>query len=176
MPHTGMIPRLMGTNFASLHPHVQAVHGGNSRRWVGRATVQRGSHGLLRLAAVMAGLPASQHNVPTSVTIMANEGSETWTRHFGSAVPMRSTLRAKDGLLAEQLGAVTMQFQIAAHEGGMTWELRRITYLAIPLPRRCFNVQVRADSTGSAYRFFVAVRLMGLGELIRYEGELDVTD
>ncbi len=110
------------------------------------------------------------------VTIEARDGHEVWTRKFGTAAPMRSVLRAQGGQLVEQLGPVTMQFQIMARDGGMQWELRRISFLGVPLPRRCFHVQAGAEPGGHGYRFLVAVRVTGMGELIRYEGELGVPD
>jgi hypothetical protein len=87
---------------------------------------------------------------------------------------MRSTLSARHGLLAETLGPVTLQFRIIVRDGGMHWALHRIALLGVPLPRRCFRVQASAGSSGTAYRFLVAVDVRGLGELIRYEGELHV--
>jgi Domain of unknown function (DUF4166) len=175
MRDAALFPGLMGKDFASLHPHVQAVHDGAGGRWSGRATVQRGTHLLLRLAALVARLPSSQRDAPTVVTIEAQPGCEVWTRKFGSAAPMRSTLCKRGGLLEEQLGLVTMQFRIVARDTGMSWELQRIAFLGLPLPLRLFKVQARAQSGERGYRFLVAASVVGLGELIRYEGELDVT-
>ncbi len=174
MRHAALFPGLMGEGYATLHRHVQAVHGGAGGRWVGRATVQRGTHPLLRFAALVARLPSSQRDAPTVVTIDAQPGREVWTRKFGSAGPMRSTLRDREGLLEEQLGLVTMRFRILARDAGMSWELHRIAFLGLPLPLRLFSVQAGAQSDGHGYRFLVAASVVGLGELIRYEGRLDV--
>jgi Domain of unknown function (DUF4166) len=174
MRHAALFPGLMGKHFTSLHPHVKAVHDGAGGRWSGRANVQRGTHLLLRLAALVARLPSSQRDAPTVVTIEPQDGCEVWTRKFGTAAPMRSTLRERGGLLEEQLGLVTMRFRILARDAGMSWELQRIAFLGLPLPLRLFKVQAGAQSSGHAYRFLVAASVVGLGELIRYEGELDV--
>jgi hypothetical protein len=174
MHQSALFPGLMREDFAQLDPQVQAVHGGASGLWTGRASVQRGSRVLLRLAATIAGLPTSQRDVLTRVAIEAGEGREVWTRCFGDASPMRSTLSAAAGLLREQLGPVTMQFRIVAAQGSMNWELQRIAFFGLPLPRNCFRVQARAGSTSRGYHFFVAVQVPGIGELIRYEGDLDV--
>ena len=169
-----LFPALLGEGFSSLHPNVRAVHDGQSRRWTGRASVQRGSHWLARIAATVARLPSTQHHVPVIVTIEARDGQEVWTRYFGGAAPMRSTLFNNRGLLAERMGPATLEFQVNVRDGGMSWYLRRIAFLGMPLPRGLFQVQARVDSTGTRYRFFVAVGLTGTGEMIRYEGELDV--
>jgi hypothetical protein len=174
MSRTALFPGLMRGDFAALHSQVQAVHSGTGGRWQGRASVQRGTHVLLRIAAAVAGLPISQRDAATVVTIEAIGDREIWTRQFGTAAPMRSTLSARSGLLVEQLGLITMQFQIVARDGGMIWDLRHIAFLGIPLPRRCLQVQAGAEPGGAGYRFFVAVRVPGLGDLISYEGELDV--
>jgi hypothetical protein len=173
MMRRSLFAGLLGEGFASLHPHVRAVHSGQSRRWTGSASVQRGSHPLARVAAAIAGLPETQHQKPVAVTIEACDGREVWTRRFGDAAPMRSTLFDNGGSLVERMGPVALQFQVNVREGGMSWYLRRIAFLGLPLPRRLFNVQARVDA-GAGYRFFVAVGLAGVGEMIRYEGELDV--
>ncbi len=175
MRHVALFPGLMGTDFASLHPQVQAVHGGAGGSWTGRANVQRGTHLLLRLAALVARLPTSQRDAPVMVTIEVQPECEVWTRKFGTAAPMRSRLCNVGGLLREKLGLVTMQFRILARESGMDWELQRIAFLGVPLPLRLFKVQAGAQAVDHGYRFLVAAHVVGLGELIRYEGELDAS-
>jgi hypothetical protein len=166
-----LFPRLLGEGFASLHPQVRMVHSGQSRRWTGLASVQRGSHLLARIATAMAGLPSTQHQKPVTVSIEASNGREVWTRHFGDGAPMRSTLFDRGGVLVESMGALTLEFQVNVQDGGMSWYLRRVALLGIPMPHGLFQVQARVDG-GKSYRFFVAVALAGIGELIRYEGEL----
>jgi hypothetical protein len=68
-----------------------------------------------------------------------------------------------------------MQFRIVAIQGAMHWKLQRIAFLGLPLPRSCFQVQARAGATARGYHFFVAVAVLGLGELVCYEGDLDVS-
>jgi hypothetical protein len=169
-----LFPGLLGEGFASLHPHLKAVHGGQSRRWAGKASVRCGSRLLARVAAKIARLPSSQCDVPTVVSIEARAGQEVWTRHFGNAAPMRSTLSNREGWLVERLGPVALEFQVNVQGTRMHWYLQHVAFLGLPLPRRLFSVQACADSTGMSYRFLVDVRMAGIGELIRYEGELDV--
>jgi hypothetical protein len=139
------------------------------------AAAVAGSAGwLTRVVALAARLPSSQRDVPAEVTIEALDGREVWTRHFGDAVPMRSTLYARDGLLVEQLGLATMHFRIVARDGGMNWQLLRISACGLPLPRRWFEVYARSEWCERGYRFSVAVRVVGVGELICYDGQLQV--
>ena len=169
-----LFPGLLGEGFAALHPQVRIVHSGQSRRWTGIASVQRGSHPLARIAAKVAGLPPTQHQKPMTVTIEARNGREIWTRHFGDAAPMRSTLFDRGGLLVERMGSLSLEFQVNVRDAGMSWYLRRVTFLGITFPHRLFQVQARVDAA-TGYRFFVSVGLAGMGELIRYEGALDAS-
>jgi hypothetical protein len=173
MTRRALFPGLLGEGFSSLHPHLRTVHGGQSGRWTGRASVHRGSNPLARVAASVARLPSTQLDEPVTVTIDAHDGREVWTRHFGAAAPMRSTLHCTHGLLVERMGLLSLHFQVNVRNGGMSWYLRRAAFLGLPLPRRLFKVQAQVDA-GAGYRFFVAVGIAGIGEMIRYEGELDV--
>ena len=173
MMRRALFPDLLGEGFSSLHPHVRAVHAGESRRWTGQASVRRGTHPLARIAARVARLPDSQQG-PVVVTIEARNGHEVWTRYFGNAAPMQSTLSFRLGCLVERMGPLALQFQVNVQNGGMSWYLQRIRLLGLPLARRLFRVTAQVSSTGLRYRFFVAVGLAGIGELICYEGELDV--
>jgi hypothetical protein len=174
MTRRGLFPGLLAEGFSSLHPHLRTVHSGQSGRWTGRASVHRGSQPLARIAATVARLPRNQINEPVTVTIDVCDGKEIWTRHFGGASPMRSTLHRRRGLLVERMGLLSLHFQVNVRNGGMSWHLRRAAFLGLPLPRRLFQVQAQVDA-GMGYRFFVAVGLAGIGEMIRYEGELDVS-
>jgi hypothetical protein len=128
----------------------------------------------MRMAATLARLPTSVSNVPTRVEIEVSDTRESWTRYFGDARPMRSELSASGGLLVERLGLITMRFRILARDGGMNWELLRIAFLGVSLPRRWFQVHARSECCERGYRFAVAASLVGIGELIRYEGQLQV--
>lgn len=169
-----LIPGLLGEGFSSLHASVRAVHGGQGKVWRGRASVRRGNSLFAQFAALVARLPPTQHDVPVIVNIEVQEGREVWTRHFGKSAPMQSVLCNRNGLLEERMGPAALQFQVNVRDGGMDWYLRSISVLGFALPLRLFQVQVRADAD-PAYRFFVSVGLTGVGELIRYEGHLDVT-
>jgi hypothetical protein len=172
MNRTALFPRLLGEKFTSLEERVQAVHGGGAGRWQGIASVQRGSIWLMRVAAAIARLPTSVRDVPTTVHIDVQGEREVWTRCFGDARPMRSVLSAHRGLLVERLGLIAMTFRVVTRDGGINWELLRIAFLGVPLPRRWFQVHARSEYCERGYRFSVAARVVGVGELIRYDGQL----
>ena len=87
---------------------------------------------------------------------------------------MRSSLRARDGLLEERLGWLKVRFRLHARQGGVHWQLVRLSLGPIPLPARLFAVTAQSLPGPSGYRFVVAARIAGIGELIRYDGDLEM--
>jgi Domain of unknown function (DUF4166) len=174
MRDIALFPGLLGDEFSALDPSVRALHAGSSGRWLGTATVHRGKHPLLRVAGFFARLPTAQRDVPTVVEIEAYQGREVWTRQFGTSPAMRSTLRAKDKRLVEQMGLLTLRFRVLTQAGAMVWNMERIAFLGIGLPQQWFRVMAGATPVAGNYRFDVSVDIVGLGELIRYEGLLEV--
>jgi hypothetical protein len=120
--------------------------------------------------AGIAQLPRSVRDAPTTVRIEVHGNREVWTRWFGDTRPMRSRLSASDGLLVERLGPVTLRFRLAVVERGVDWDFHSVRLVGVPLPRRWFLVQARSADSERGYHFVVAVRLVGVGELIRYDG------
>jgi hypothetical protein len=174
MMPAALFPSLMGDSFASLDEGVRAVHGGQGRTWSGTASVERGRGVFVPLLARMAGLPPTQRRVRVQVEIHSSATGEEWARNFGDAPVMRSSLRARDGLLEERLGWVVLRFRLHAQQGGVHWQLVRLSLGPIPLPVRLFAVTAQSLPGPSGYRFVVAAHIAGIGELIRYDGDLEV--
>ena len=173
MAGAGLMPALLGGQWQTLEPAVLAVHGGGSRRLGGTATVERGRSIMARLMCAVASLPRDQVEGPVMVAIEASADSERWTRRFGRSAPMRSTLCAREGLLVERLGPVTLRFALVARDGGIDWDLKGVAVLGCPLPLKLFQVVSRSGASGGRYRFEVRAALAGVGPVIRYQGELD---
>jgi len=87
---------------------------------------------------------------------------------------MRSTLRERDGALAEKLGPVEMTFRLNSRDSGIDWFLIRVTACGVALPRRWFTISAHSGARADRYTFTVDVALLWVGKIIRYEGELDV--
>jgi hypothetical protein len=171
---SGLFPTLLGHDFDALHESVRRAHNGQALTLRGTATIARGPSLLARLLCRLASLPHDQLREPLTVTIEVLTDAERWTRHFGRSSAMRSTLRVRDGLLVESLGLTTMHFRLTARDGGIDWTLVRIAGLGIALPRQLFRIVTRSGVTNDRYAFQVTAALIGIGELIRYEGELDL--
>lgn len=129
------------------------------------------ARGLCTLAA----LPRSSPKVAVEVQISANGRTERWTRYFGDYRPMRSTLSARAGHLIEQLGPARFAFRLRERDGGIEWSPAQVSALGIPLPLSWFTVNAYSGAKDDRYIFVVEVAISGVGRIIRYEGDLDVT-
>ncbi|HVJ61217.1 MAG TPA: laccase domain-containing protein, partial [Tahibacter sp.] len=170
-----LFPRLLGAAFARLPPRVRSLHLAEGlRRYRGAATITRGTGLLSRLCGWATGLPSALTDAPLDVDISAQPDGETWTRRFGR-YPMTSRLWAHAGLLSERLGLVTFRFALAVEYGVLTWRVRRVGALGVPLPAAWFaGVYAREFEQDGRYRFEVAAALPLAGELVHYAGWLDV--
>jgi Domain of unknown function (DUF4166) len=171
----GLFPSLLGETFNRLDAPVRAVHGGRSRRLRGTATVARGQSFLARLLCTIASLPRSSDRMALEVQITAEGHTEQWTRYFGDSRPMDSRLLGKRGLLTERIGPAVLVFRLGQREGGIEWSFVKIFALGIALPKRWFSVAAFSGARADRYTFSVEVALIGVGRVIRYDGELDVS-
>jgi hypothetical protein len=171
----GLFPSLLGETFQRLDAPVRAVHGGSSRRLRGTATVERGHSLFARILCAMASLPRSADRVPIEVQINTDSQGERWTRFFGDCRPMQSRLHGNRDLLVERLGPAVFVFRLREHGGGIAWSLIQISALSIQLPIRWFTVSAFSGAHAGRYTFTVDAALRGVGRIIRYDGELDVS-
>jgi hypothetical protein len=161
--------------FSTLPARVQALHRAiGTRIYRGEADVQRGTGLLSRLCGWVTAQPPAAMHVSLQVAISATESGECWTRDFAGH-PMRSTMWASDGLLCERLGLVTFAFALVAADGVLTWQVRRVRALGVPLPARWFDgVRARESEVAGRYHFDVEASLPLAGMLVHYRGWLDV--
>jgi hypothetical protein len=166
--------RLVGDAFEQLPATVQRLHRATGdRAYLGEVQVERGSGPLSRLCGWATRLPpAGQASI--RVRIASTPGREVWSRHVAGHV-MTSSLRAHHGLLEERLGLVTFGFELSATGDGLSWTVRRVRALGVPLPARLFRrVQARESERGGRYAFHVVAALPIAGLLVDYRGLLDV--
>ncbi len=173
-----LFPTLLGERFDTLAPTVKLAHGGHSVRLLGRSNITRGSGLLSRFCAFFAHLPPAQTDVEIEVAIhVANDGSESWKRRFGSALMPAVLSIAPNGLLRERLGAVRFDFRLTPDANGFRWYVERFAAFGIPLPARWFRgVHAYSYSDAKNYRFLVHAELPIAGLLVRYEGWLTPAD
>jgi hypothetical protein len=140
-----------------------------SGRFSGRAVVT--SH--RPLIARLMGLPQRSGEFDVHVDVERDGDAEVWTRHFPPR-PMRSRLQADGGWLVERLGVVTLRFALTASAEALDWHCVDVRWLGLPLPARWFRVVARESARDGKYRFVAGASLPLLGELVHYEGWLDV--
>jgi hypothetical protein len=90
------------------------------------------------------------------------------------ALPMRSRLWSRGGLLEERLGPAVVGFAVRESDGAMLWQAVRMHVMGVPLPRAAFDLGARVHGTDGVYHFEIVARLWGVGTLISYAGVLHV--
>ncbi len=165
---------LIGADFASLPPAVQAVHGGlGPLTMTGRADIELAPGLIAHWATALVGLPAAGRDVPVTITFDRRADAEIWDRRF-AARRYRSRVTAGQRLLVERLGPFDNLFRLRATPAGLRWHLVGFRLLGIGLPDflrpRCDACEY-ADGEGR-FVFDIAMDLPGVGRIIRYCGWL----
>jgi hypothetical protein len=165
--------RVLGGSFERLPPLVQHVHDARpTKKLVGRADVERGSHWLVSVLAPIASLPPTAKDISLTVSIDAGDSTETWSRNFSGHV-MRSRLWAKGDLLAERLGPITLLFALSVDQARLEWRVAGARYLGVPLPSGWFaGASASEQVVDGRYTFDVRATLPLVGLLVRYRGWL----
>ena len=167
---------LLCSEWHLLAAPIRAVHERRPVALVGRATVVRGWGWLARLFAWVSGLPEEQHNGPVRVVLeQMHGGKERWTRTFGAARPMRSSLRRCGDCLEERIGASTLRFKFSVEGGSIRWTAVAGRTLGLPWPRSWLKgIDAYESHRGNRYYFNVRAALPGVGLIVHYVGELDL--
>ena len=153
---------------------LQRFHADVGRRTVcGQATVTTGGkfgRALLRLL----GLHLRDGKQALDVTFMLDGSGAIWDRQFGTGRFISRIEADGVGFLVETFGPFTLRFQMTPDGDAISWTLQRaeVFGLAIPsflAPSISAREWLAADN---AYAMSVAVALPLLGLVLRYEGEL----
>ncbi len=167
----------LSESWSLLPTSVQALHA-NTRptTYAGRGQVQRGCHWIARILAHFLHLPESGNDVSVRVTIAPLPDGERWIRYF-DAHRLCSRLRLKEGRIREQLGPVTLYFQLSAADGILSMHLEEVMLGPIPL-FRLFRPHVIAREWEQDGCFHMAVEtsLPICGPLITYSAMLKRKD
>jgi hypothetical protein len=162
---------LLGPAFDTLPPTLRRFHDVTGE-WRGHARfrITRGKGFLRNLAATIGGLPSPGDDVPVRLRIVAEGDGERWLREFGGH-RLESVQRARDGLLVESFGAVTLGMRLVAQPPALRLEAVRAWLLGVPWPRPLApygtGVEVgRHDGCAIVATAFAPL----LGEIVRYEG------
>ena len=180
--HRGVFKTILGDQYESLPPKVQALHGDGQMTWRGNANVQSGRNPLAKLIARIVGLNVKAgENIPLTVTFKTDENGEQWTRNFGGQT-FKSHFSVGTGrnthLAVERFGIVKIGLALVIERGKDGDKLRfiprRCTVLGIPLPKFLLprEESFEAERDGK-FHFNVAVKIPIVGLIAAYEGWLE---
>lgn len=166
--------RLLGADFEALPAAVRRLHDlDGEARWSGFADVERGRHPLARGLASLLRLPAEGKAQPLTVTFTPRDGTEVWTRQFGSR-RFVSIQSATGEVLCERIGPVTLHMRLSSDASGLFLSMLGARCLGVSVPALLLpRIQTREDEADGRYRFHVEASMRGIGLVVRYRGWLD---
>ena len=172
-----------GAAFAQLHPLLQQLHGHRESRLRGTVEMRfgRGLAGVLgRRLARRLGMPDVSGPQAITVDVGHDARQMRWQRRFGDGKALLSVFRPvgtyPDGEWVEETGAIAFSLQVDINAGGgwdWRWVSVRLRGRPVPLwllPRPSAYKRV----VDGRYCFHVGFRAPLLGELMAYEGLLDL--
>ena len=173
--------RVLGAAWDRLPAPVRDLHQvETSRRFAGRATVDRGSGFFARLIGGLYRFPAAGSDIPVSVLLERSRDGELWQRTFAGRT-FRSFQTEGEGrsacLVDERFGPVAVGLALVVGEGRLDYVVRRWSFLGIPMPMfmapggRTFE-----HVEDGRFRFHVEIAHPWFGLIVRYQGWLKESD
>ena len=173
---TPLFARALGARFDALAAPLRDVHGAGLRVLRGEAEVEPARSWLAGVVAAAIGFQRNAGRVPLRVTMSAEpDGSEVWTRHFGEAPPLRSTLHpCAPGVVEEAVGPLRIRLVLEASATTLALRCTGWRLGPVPLPRVLAPRSASVESVDGEGRFAfdVPVALPLLGPIVRYRGWL----
>jgi hypothetical protein len=127
-----------------------------------------------------ADLPRAAAAADTRLKIFSEAAGERWERRFDGKVFMTRQWKGKDGFLVERFGEWELSFKLRVEGGNLFYDQSGarlcVGALRIPMPRVCAPHVVAKEMPDGAVRVLVSVmvRLPMVGQLISYDGYLDL--
>ena len=175
--------RVVGDAWTQMAEPIRRVHSSHSIiRASGRLRVEDGSHFLSRMLARMLRLPRPSAAAETQLMVTAGPEGEHWQRTFNGRHLKTRQYQSNTSELAEQFGVLEFRFRLDASGGNLLYVQREAAVLFGPVRLRipaawAPRVEAREDPAGPT-RINVAVRVVlpGIGQLIAYDGLVDIED
>jgi hypothetical protein len=170
---------LMSAEWTQLAAPIRVVHASRPITLSGRATVVRGRSWFARLMGSLSGLPPEQHNGSVRILLEQIRGGrqERWTRFFGDAPAMRSSLRRAGDSLDETVGITRLRFRLSLEGGSIRWSAVAGRTLGIPWPRSWLaGIDACESHRGNHYYFNVRAAVPIFGLIVHYVGEVAVVN
>jgi hypothetical protein len=170
--------QVLGTAFDKLPPQLKALHGATqSRKWVGRAEVKRGTSRIARVIAAIIGFPDAAADIPVSVALSSKQGIETWTRTFGKKSffsVQQPGMGRNDCLMLERFGLITVALALVMEGDRLFFIPRNWSLLGIPLPRFLLpKGETFETERDGLFCFDVKIAMPGVGLIVAYKGVME---
>lgn len=173
----GAFPLLFDVvDLTTLPPALQELHRViDLRRWAGVATIDRGTGLLSRLAGGVMRFPPAGRNVPVTVEMERQGGTERWTRSFGEHRFRSNLSRPRKGPgLVERFGPLSFRIALRVEDGALHYPVVQGWCLGVPLPRWALPVSRTVEAMDDQGRATFDVELSHplTGLIVRYQGWL----
>jgi hypothetical protein len=167
--------QILGDSWGELPPEIRAMHDQTALA-EGRASVERGTNPLARLAAWTAGFPAAKTDTQVRVRFDIANGVEIWTRTFGDETFSSRQYAARgrwDRLICEQFGPLVFAMALVREDARLRLVLRGWSIFGVRLPMSlCLNMQAFEAVEDGRFRFDVEIGHWLTGLIVRYRGWL----
>lgn len=174
-----LLQRALGSDaFARLAPRVRELHSPNPAvTQTGRAQIDGAASRLGALVGRLFGFPPSGSDVSAHVVVARGaDGSERWTRRFGSRafVSHLSLDASAPGRVSERFGPLSFAVEVRPRGEGfemvpVAWRLGPLSLPRALMPR---SVGTASLDSQQRYAYDVLIELPLLGRLVRYRGWL----
>jgi hypothetical protein len=169
--------RVLGTAWDQLPEAIRDLHRvETSRRFEGRAVVDRGRGLIAGLIGTLYRFPRAGSDIPVSVLLERRDAGELWQRTFAGRTfrSFQTEGRGRSAyLIDERFGPVSVGLALVTDGGRLDYVVRRWTFLGIPMPMfmapggRTFEFV-----EGGRFHFHVEIAHPWFGLIVRYRGWL----
>jgi hypothetical protein len=183
MGNVPLYVRVIGDAWTQIAEPIRRVHASHSIiRASGRLRVEDGRHVLARMLARMLRLPHPTAAAETRLMVTTGPEGEHWQRTFNGRHLKTRQYESNAFELAEQFGVLEFRFRLDASGGNLRYVQQEAAVLFGPVRLRipaawAPRVEAREDPAGpTRIKLAVRVVLPGIGQLIAYDGVVDIED
>jgi hypothetical protein len=169
--------RILGSAWDELPAEIRVMHAIDRAGLAeGRASVERGTNPLARLAGWIAGFPGAKIDTTVRVRFDVADGVETWTRTFDDETFSSRQYAGRgrwDRLICECFGPLVFAMALVREDSRLRLVLRGWSIFGLRLPMwLCLNMQAFEAVEDGRFRFHVEIGHWLTGPIVRYRGWL----
>ena len=168
---------LLGESWQHLPQPIRQLHSVKAvSMFAGLCSVQRGRSPLAWIIAKSIGFPPAGEDLPITVRLAAEAGTERWSRsvagHTFSSLQLAGSGRA-EGLVRERFGAVAVDMALVVEPAGLRYVVRRWSLFGLPLPLWLGPRSIAVESLDQQrFSFDVEIAHPLTGLIVHYRGWL----